>query len=72
MVELLRTNDPILLSWLTALLADQGIPAGVFDGHTAVLEGSVSAIQRRLMVGRDDVVRARRLMADAGIDYGGA
>ncbi|MAG95211.1 MAG: DUF2007 domain-containing protein [Alphaproteobacteria bacterium] len=72
MVELLRTNDPILLSWLTALLADQGIPAVVFDGHTAVLEGSVSAIQRRLMVGRDDVVRARRLMADAGIDYGGA
>ncbi|HJP20313.1 MAG: DUF2007 domain-containing protein [Alphaproteobacteria bacterium] len=72
MVELLRTNDPILLSWLTALLADQGIPTVVFDGHTAVLEGSVSAIQRRLMVGRDDVVRARRLMADAGVDYGGA
>ena len=72
MVELLRTNDPILLSWMTALLADQGIPAVVLDAHTAVLEGSVAAIQRRLMVGRDDVAQARRLMADAGVDHGGA
>ncbi len=71
MVELLRTNDPILLSWMTALLADQGIPAVVLDGHTAVLEGSVAAIQRHLMVARDDVARARRLMADAGVDDGG-
>ncbi|MDP7164908.1 MAG: DUF2007 domain-containing protein [Alphaproteobacteria bacterium] len=71
MVELLRTNNPILLSWLGALLADQGIPAVVFDGHTAVLEGSVTAIQRRLMVSRDDAASARRLMAEAGVGDGG-
>ena len=71
MVELLRTNDPILLSWVGALLANQGIPAMVFYGHTAVLEGSVAAIQRRLMVSRDDAASARRLMAEAGVGDGG-
>ena len=70
MVELLRTNDPILLSWVGALLADQGIPTVVFDSHTAVLEGSVAAIQRHLMVSRDDAPRARRLRAEAKLADG--
>ena len=67
MIELMRTNDPVLLSYLTALLADAGIEAIVLDQHTSVLEGSIGAIPRRLMVAGDDEIRARRLMASAGI-----
>ncbi len=63
MRELLRTNDVVHLSWATALLHEAGIEAIVLDTHTSVLEGSVSAIQRRLMVHEDDYSRARYLIA---------
>lgn len=52
--EILRTNDAVLLSWAQAVLADAGIDAVVLDTHTSVLEGSISAIPRRLMVADDD------------------
>lgn len=65
MVELLRTNNPVLISWLTAFLADQGIEAVVFDAHASVIEGSIAAIQRRIMVADTDLERAKRLLEDA-------
>jgi hypothetical protein len=62
----ITSNDPVRLSFLTALLADAGIEATLLDGHTSVLEGSAGAIPRRLVVNNDDFVRARRLLRDAG------
>ena len=70
MKELLRTNDPVLLSWLDVLLRDAGIESVVFDTHTSILEGSAGAIQRRLMVLDDDFEAARDLLIEAG--HGGA
>jgi len=64
--ELLRTNDLVKLSWLQALLTEAGIPCLVLDGHTSVLEGSATAICRRLMVQSEDFPRARDLLLDAG------
>jgi len=64
--ELIRTNDTVRLSWLVAVLADQDIEAIVFDTHASVLEGSVIAIQRRLMVVDEDYIRARALLAQVG------
>ena len=66
MRELLRTNDPVRLSWLTALLADQQIEAFVLDTHTSILEGSAGAIPRRLLVSDEDFDAANRLLAEAG------
>ena len=66
MRELLRTNDPVRLSWLMALLADARIEAVVLDNHMSVLEGSISAIPRRLMVAAEDFPSARRLLVEAG------
>ena len=72
MEELTRTNDPVLLSWLTARLADEDIEAVVLDTHASVVEGSISAIQRRIMVERRDLYRARALLAEAeAIQTGG-
>jgi hypothetical protein len=75
--ELLRTNDPVLVSWAEALLAGEGIALVLLDSHMSVLEGSANAIPRRLMVADDDYDAARTLIdaarealpRDAGIDW---
>jgi putative signal transducing protein len=65
MKELLRTNDLVRLSWIEALLTDAGIGCMVLDQHTSLVEGSIGAIQRRLMVAERDYHRALALIADA-------
>lgn len=64
-VELLRLNDPVKLSFLQALLRDGGIETFVLDQHMSVLEGSASAIPRRLMVADGDADRARFILRQA-------
>ncbi len=64
--ELLRSNNPVQLSFFVALLEDQGIPAIVLDCHMSVLEGSASAILQRLVVADDDHAEACRILKDAG------
>lgn len=66
MRELMRTNDLVRLSWLKALLASAGIEAVVLDDHTSIMEGSIGAIPRRLMVREEDEKRARTVMNEAG------
>ncbi|MEQ9639777.1 MAG: DUF2007 domain-containing protein [Alphaproteobacteria bacterium] len=70
MVELFRSNDPVLLSYVQALLKDAGIEAVLLDGHTSVLEGSINAIQRRLMVLRDDEAAAKQVLREADLGVG--
>jgi len=65
MKELLRTNDLVRLSWVEALLSDAGIECLVLDQHTSLVEGSVGAIQRRLMVDDRDLRRAKALVAES-------
>ena len=60
------SNDPVRLSFLTALLADAGIESVLLDQHAAVIEGSAGAIQRRLMVAEGDWTRAKRVLTEAG------
>lgn len=56
----------VFLSWLEALLKSEDIEIFVLDRHMSVLEGSVGAIPRRVMVSDEDYDRARRVMQDAG------
>lgn len=67
MEELLRTNDPVLLSFAEALLKDAGIPSHIFDQNMSVLEGSIGVLARRLLVREADAEAARKLLYDAGI-----
>ncbi len=66
MKELFRTNNPVILSWALAILAGENIEAIVFDTHTSILEGSIGALPRRLMVTDRDHARACRLLDEAG------
>ncbi len=64
MKELLRSNDPVLLSWAEARLSGAGIEVLMLDMHTSTIEGSIGAIPRRLMVDDNDHARAKRLIDD--------
>ena len=64
--EILRSNDPVRLSWLCALLADGRIEGIILDNHTSILEGSAGAIMRRLMVIDEDYDLAMTILRDAG------
>jgi hypothetical protein len=66
MKELLRTNDPVRLSFVEALLSAAGIKSVVLDQHTSIIEGSIGAIQRRIMVEDRDHGRAKLLLSEAG------
>ncbi|MBI1213924.1 MAG: DUF2007 domain-containing protein [Alphaproteobacteria bacterium] len=67
MVELLRTNDFALLSYVRALLKGEGIIYDDFDGFMNILDGNIGAIPRRIMVDDRDDVRARQLLTEAGL-----
>lgn len=67
MVELLRTNNAVFISWLQAVLGGERIPVVVLDTHASVLGGGGAVIPRRLMVADRDLFRARRLLTDAGV-----
>ena len=70
MKELLRTNDPVRLSFIEALLRDSGIDSLVLDHHTSLVEGSIGAIPRRLMVAARDYRRALFILEAAGEEAG--
>ena len=68
MTELLRSNDMVLLSWVEVYLRDASIESVLLDQNISVLEGSIGAFNRRLMVLDDDEARARALLQEADIE----
>ena len=66
MIEILRTNDLILISVVSSLFDESNIAYFIADQHMSVLEGSAGFLPRRVMVERDTESRARRLLTDAG------
>ena len=65
MIELAKTFDPFRLSYLRAVLADEGIDVVVLDaGAGSIWPG---AIPTRLMVSRADHWRAKCALAAAGV-----
>jgi len=67
LVEILRTNDLVLISAIEALLTAERIAFFVADQHMAATEGSVGFLPRRILVDRREEVRARQLIEEAGL-----
>lgn len=67
MKELLRSNDAVLISFVSALLEAEGIAFMVADANMSVLEGSIGALPRRVLVESDRAEQARNLLVEAGI-----
>lgn len=67
MIEILRTTDPVLLTFVESLLREAGLAFHVADRHMSVAEGGIGAFPRRLLVLDEDAPAARRLLIDAGL-----
>jgi hypothetical protein len=67
--ELVRTNDPVLVSAVVALLDGADIPHVVLDQNMSVLEGSIGILPRRILVNEGSVDDARQLLEDAGLGH---
>lgn len=67
MVELLRTNNPVTLSFIEALLRDADINFQLLDMNMSVMEGNLGILQRRILVDDDQLAQAERLLVDAGL-----
>lgn len=70
MKELLRTNDPTIIAYATALLEGEDIDCFAMDVHMSVMEGSIGILPRRLMVRDRDLIAARRVLQDNDIETG--
>lgn len=67
MEELMRTTDPVLISFVESELKAFDIHFLILDTHTSILEGSIGAIPRRILVERANLTVARRILTDAGV-----
>ena len=72
MEEVLRTTDPVKLSYACHLLDEDGIRYFVADQFISAIEGNIGAFPRRLTVPTELVERARWLLRDLSSDGAGA
>ena len=70
MKELLRTTDPTIIAFASALLEGEDIDCFQMDVNMSILEGGIGIFPRRLMVRTDDYDSALRVMKDNDIDLG--
>lgn len=70
MRELLRSTDPTIIAFATALLDGEGIEVFDLDVHMSILDGSLGILPRRLMVRDADLFMARSVLRDNGIPTG--
>ncbi len=64
MKELLRSTDPTVIAFATALLEGEDIDCFAMDVNMSVLEGGIGSFPRRLMVRDDDYDDALVVMRD--------
>lgn len=67
MVEIVRTNDLVLVGFLQSLLENANIPVLVADTHMSALEVMNVIFPRRILVPDDHAAQARRLIREAGL-----
>lgn len=70
MKELLRTTDPTIIAFASALLEGEGIECFAVDVNMSILEGGIGIFPRRLMVRDEDHAEASRAMRDNEIPLG--
>jgi len=68
MIAIIKTNNPVTISYAQSVLNDNDIGWFVADTHASIIEGSIGAIPRRLMVLDEDVIDAKDVLTAAGLE----
>jgi hypothetical protein len=68
MEELLRSNDPVTISFVETLMREAGIGVLVADQNMSIMDGSLGILPRRILVDADRIDEARRIVRDAGLE----
>ncbi len=67
MVEVLRSNNPVVISFAKSVLTDAKINHSVADSLMGVIDGSINTVITRIMVDEDSYDEATELLTDAGV-----
>lgn len=70
MKELLRSTDPTVMAFASALLQGEHIDCFQLDVNMSVLEGGIGIFPRRMMVREEDYDAALRVMRDNDVPLG--
>ncbi len=70
MKELLRSTDPTVMAFASALLQGEDIECFQIDVNMSVLEGGIGIFPRRMLVHERDYDRALTAMTDNDIPLG--
>lgn len=69
MRELMRVNDPVLISYVDALLRGAGFNPVFLDRNMSILEGSLGILPCRVLIDEEDWPAARRLIENADLGH---
>jgi uncharacterized protein (DUF1330 family) len=67
MIELVRTNDLVLISFVESVLTQGGVRFFVADNHMSAVEGSLGFLPRRILIDADQREHARQLLREVGL-----
>lgn len=70
MQELLRSTNPTVIAFATALLEGEGIKVFPLDVHMSILDGSLGILPQRLMVADADLAEAEIVLRDNDVPLG--
>ena len=70
MKELLRSTDPTVMAFASALLEGEDIDCFEMDVNMSVLEGGIGIFPRRMMVRDEDLDAALQVMRDNDVPLG--
>ena len=65
---IMKTVNPATLNFAEAVLKDAQIDYFILDANASIIEGSIGAIPRRLMVIDEDGAAAKRALSLAGLE----
>lgn len=68
MQPVIKTTNPVTLNFAEVVLKEAEIICFVMDQHVSMIEGSIGAIPRRLMVADEDLAAATRALELAGLE----
>ena len=68
MIEVMRTTNPVDISYIEALLKDAGIYVAIFDSNISIVEGSIGLFPKRVMISEDDSAAGRDLLRGSGLE----